>query len=185
MKNLIVMLCLIATVLLTGCGNKNIENPDINKFESNNITVDNNEIATENENDVTETPIDPQRAKTSLTEEDLNNIEQTLAPIAYEYETWDSEAESIVNSWHFNTTEGGSNSLFIPEYTTMTNREIVSSWIDDGMIYTMTKITLQDGTELNVLYINEADSLLCRAISVENWNQTTLYSNFIYSGDTK
>ena len=183
MKNLIVMLCLIATVLLAGCGNKNVENPDAK--ESENITVDNNEeIVTENENDVEETPVIPEWTITSLTEEDLIHIEQTLPPLSYEYETWDWEVESIVNSGRFNATEGGNNTLSIPEYTKMTKREVISSWIEDDMIYTMTKITLQDWTELNVLYVNEPDTLFCRAISVENWNQTTLYSNFIYSSDT-
>jgi hypothetical protein len=50
----------------------------------------------------------------------------------------------------------------------MADREVISSGIEDDMIYTMTKLTLQDGTELKVLYVNEPDTLFCRAISVEN-----------------
>jgi hypothetical protein len=50
----------------------------------------------------------------------------------------------------------------------MADREVISSGIEDDMIYTMTKLTFQDGTERSVLYVNEPDTLFCRAISVEN-----------------
>ena len=82
-----------------------------------------------------------------------------------------------------NVAEGEEPVFMIPEYATMANREVISSGIEDDMIYTLTKITLQDGTELNVLYVNEPDTLFCRAISVENGNQTTLYTNFVYDAD--
>jgi hypothetical protein len=65
----------------------------------------------------------------------------------------------------------------------MADREVTSSGIEDDMIYTLTKLTLQDGTERIVLYVNEPDTLFCRAISVANGNLYTLYSNFVYSAD--
>jgi hypothetical protein len=43
------------------------------------------------------------------------------------------------------------------------------------MIYTLTKVTLQDGTEIQVLYINDPVTLNFVAASVENGNITTNY----------
>jgi hypothetical protein len=65
----------------------------------------------------------------------------------------------------------------------MTNREVISSSIEDDMIYTVAKITLEDGNVLDVLYVNEPDTLFCRAISIQNGLKSTLYSNFVYDAD--
>jgi hypothetical protein len=53
------------------------------------------------------------------------------------------------------------------------------------MIYTLTNITLESGDSLQVLYVNEPDTLFCRAISVQNGNLNTLYSNFVYNADVE
>jgi hypothetical protein len=53
------------------------------------------------------------------------------------------------------------------------------------MIYTLATITLDDGSSLDVLYVNEPDTLFCRAIEVINGGQTTLYSNFVYAADVE
>ncbi len=65
----------------------------------------------------------------------------------------------------------------------MADREVISSWRQDDMIYTLVKMTLQDDTVLDVLYVNEPDTLFCRAINVENGNQNTLYTDFVYNAD--
>jgi hypothetical protein len=65
----------------------------------------------------------------------------------------------------------------------MVSREVTSSGIEDDMIYTLTNITLEDGNVLHVLYVNEPDTLFYRAISIQNENLTTLYSNFVYAAD--
>jgi hypothetical protein len=57
----------------------------------------------------------------------------------------------------------------------MASREIVSSGIEDGMIYTDTKITLQDETEIKILYIVNPETLELVAASVENGNETRNY----------
>lgn len=122
--------------------------------------------------------------KKSLTNEDIEHIEEILPPISYEYEIWNMEDETLVESGHYvypNDLENGY--VFIPEHATMASREIKSSAIQDGMIYTDSDVTLQDGTVISVLYIHEPDTLFCRAITVENWNQTTYYKNFFYSYD--
>lgn len=122
--------------------------------------------------------------KESLTNEDLDHIQETMPPISYEYEIWNMENETLVESGHYvypNDLENGY--VFIPEHATMANRVIKSSAIEDGMIYTLADVTLQDGTVISVLYMHEPDTLLCRAITVENWNKTTYYKNFFYRYD--
>ena len=121
----------------------------------------------------------------SLTLEDLEKIEESMPPLSYEYQTYDMQSESVVDTGSYEVAEWEEAKFFIPEYETMVSREVVSSAIEDDMIYTTVKMTLEDGTVLNVLYINEPDTLFCRAISVENWDKTTLYSNFTYDADVQ
>jgi hypothetical protein len=61
----------------------------------------------------------------------------------------------------------------------MASREVISSSIEDGMIYTDTKVTLQDDTIINVLYINDPATLNFVAASTENGDVSTNYQ-FIY-----
>lgn len=170
-KNLILMLGLASIVLLAGCG----KNEPVEESEQ---IPDQGEI---NANTVDQDHLD--WTKTSLTIADLEHIEETLPPLSYIYETYDMNSQSVVNSGSYKVAEWEEPVFFIPEYATMADREVTSSGIEDDMIYTMTKLTLQDGTELNVLYVNEPDTLFCRAISVENWSQTTLYTDFVYDAD--
>jgi hypothetical protein len=61
----------------------------------------------------------------------------------------------------------------------MASREVLSSGIEDGMIYTLTKVTLQDDTTIDVLYIVDPVTLDFVAASVENGNISTNYQ-FVY-----
>ena len=180
-KNVMFMLWLASIVLLAGCWQQKVENFGSentgDEIQEPDVTVTgeaNNEDLAQNH---------PEWVATSLAVEDLNRIEETLPPIRYTYETYDMTAQSIVNSGSYKLADGEEPVFMIPEYATMANREVTSSGIEDDMIYTMTKITLQDDTELSVLYVNEPDTLFCRAISVQNGDQTTLYSNFVYAAD--
>ncbi|MBP5407642.1 MAG: hypothetical protein J6Y42_00705 [Bacilli bacterium] len=67
----------------------------------------------------------------------------------------------------------------------MASREVKSSGIQDGMIYTDTDVTLQDDTVVSVLYIHDPETLFVRAITVENGNYTTYYRNFLYNADVE
>lgn len=189
-KNVMFMLWLASIVLLAGCWQQKVENfgsentgDDVKTQES---SIDAQESDATLTGEVDEEGLAQDHSDwvaTSLAVEDLNRIEETLPPIRYTYETYDMTAQSIVNSGSYKLADGEEPVFMIPEYATMANREVISSGIEDDMIYTLTKITLQDGTELNVLYVNEPDTLFCRAISVENGNQTTLYTNFVYDAD--
>ena len=160
-KNVMLVLWLASIVLLAGCGWQKASDAD-------NVNI---------------AQAHPEWVKTSLTVEDLEHIEETLPPLSYTYETWDSEAQAIVNSGSYEVAEGEKPVFMIPEYATMANREVTSSGIEDDMIYTITKLTLQDDTQLDVLYVNEPDTLLCRAISIQNWSKSTLYTDFVYDAD--
>jgi hypothetical protein len=57
--------------------------------------------------------------------------------------------------------------LLIPEHAAMASREVLSSGIEDGMIYTQTEVTLQDDSKINILYIVNPITLEFVAASVE------------------
>lgn len=176
-KNLTLILWLSSIILLTGCGGSKIEDSDINSKWSN--IVANNEDST-NKN-LAQT--NPEWIATSLTNEDLKRIEETTPPISYTYETRDNETNNIISSGNYSVAEGEDPVFMLPGYETMTNREIIKSAIDSNMIYTLAKITLQDDTQLEILYINDPKTLLYRAIELRQGTQNTLYTNFVYTTD--
>jgi hypothetical protein len=61
----------------------------------------------------------------------------------------------------------------------MASRTVISSGIEDGMIYTDTEVTLQDGTIVKVLYIVDPVTLNFVAANAENGNTSTNYQ-FVY-----
>lgn len=176
-KNLTLILWLSSIILLTGCGGSKIEDSDINSKWSN--IVANNEDSTSK--NLAQT--NPEWIATSLTNEDLKRIEETTPPISYTYETRDNETNNIISSGNYSVAEGEDSVFMLPGYETMTNREIIKSAIDSNMIYTLAKITLQDDTQLEILYINDPKTLLYRAIELRQGTQNTLYTNFVYTTD--
>ncbi len=70
-----------------------------------------------------------------------------------------------------------------PESEYITDREILSSWIEDWMIYTLMKATMKDGHEFEVLYINDPETLNFVAANIEDENITTNYQ-FSYEDNT-
>ena len=120
----------------------------------------------------------PEDAKTSLTDEELEEIIDTHFPKGYTYSVYNTETEES-NQWEYTYPEDLSHTLLIPIHATMADREIIASSIEDGMIYTLTKVTLQDDTELSVLYIVNPETLDLVAANVENGNETTNYQ-FVY-----
>ena len=117
----------------------------------------------------------PEWAKTSLINEELDEIAETNFPKGYSYSTFNMAENLVGDNGDVIYPEDLSHSLLIPEHATMASREVISSGIEDGMIYTLTKITLQDDTVLDVLYINDPVTLNFVAASVENENISTNY----------
>ena len=62
-----------------------------------------------------------------------------------------------------------------PENTRIVDREVISSWIEDWMIYTLVKATLDDDSQIEVLYINDPETLKFVAASVDDGTITTNY----------
>ena len=172
-KNLALMLWLVSVVLLAGCGGEKIENSDAENPKVDAVVNEENAVAVDH----------PEWVATSLTVDDLERIEETMPPLSYVYETYDMQAQSIVNSGKYEVNEWEEPIFSIPEYEHMVSREVTNSGIEDDMIYTLTDITLDDGNKLQVLYVNEPDTLFCRAISIQNGDLNTLYSNFVYDAD--
>lgn len=116
--------------------------------------------------------------KTSLTLTDMDEIDLALFPVSYTYEAYGLSGEimEMINSGEYVYPEDIDHSLLIPEHATMVHRDIVSSSIEDGMIYTLTDVTLQDDTIISVLYINNPTTLQYVAASVNNGDETTLYT---------
>ena len=121
----------------------------------------------------------PEWAKTSLTNEELDELAETHFPKWYSYSTFNMAENLIGDEWEYTYPEDLSHTLLLPEHATMASREVLSSGIEDGMIYTLTKVTLQDDTTIDVLYIVDPVTLDFVAASVENGNISTNYQ-FVY-----
>ena len=116
----------------------------------------------------------PEWAKTSLTIEDLDAIDADNFPTGYSFSTFDTDT-NVTSDWTYTYPEDIDHSLLIPEHATMASRKVVSSGIEDGMIYTLTDVTLQDDTQLQILYIVNPVTLQYVAAAVENGNVLTNY----------
>ena len=68
-----------------------------------------------------------------------------------------------------------------PEYSNIVDREVTSSGIEDGMIYTTVKATLDDGKEVEILYINNPETLDFVAAAVMDGD---IYTNYQFSYDS-
>ena len=110
----------------------------------------------------------------SMTSEQLDEIIDNNFPASYTYTVYNFDTEES-DSGAYTYPEDLSHTLLIPEHATMASREVISSGIEDGMIYTDTEVTLQDDTEIKILYIINPDTMKLVAASVENWNETRNY----------
>jgi len=120
----------------------------------------------------------PEWAKTSLTDTELEEVIDTHFPKWYTYSVYNTETEES-NTWDYTYPEDLSHTLLLPIHATMATREVTSSGIEDGMIYTLAKVVLQDDTEVSILYIVDPVTLNLVAANVENGKETTNYQ-FVY-----
>ena len=111
----------------------------------------------------------------ALTIEDLDLIDEKAFPTSYTYTTYNFSTEERTGPEEYVYPEDISHTLLIPEHATMASREVISSGIQDGMIYVETKATLQDDTEIDILYVVNPETMQYVAANVENWDVTTNY----------
>jgi len=74
----------------------------------------------------------------------------------------------LVNSW---------NTIIIKNI--YTSQELLSSGIEDGMIYSLFDVSYENGTTGNVLYINDPETLNFVAVTVDHAGISTNYQ-FVY-----
>lgn len=174
----------MTVVFLSACGDKKVEeNTDVQNNDTNVEQV--NEVSVEDEVNTPEEDVDSESSndngytKSSLTIEDFDQIDDTLFPVSYNYETYKWEDEDTSDSGSFTYPEDVDHSQLLPIHKDMVSREIVSSGIEDWMIYTIVNATLKDGSVVSILYINDPVTLKYIAASVNGDAETTLYS-FVY-----
>lgn len=169
-KTTLWIVALLSIATLAGC-NLNNNNPEENIPEETVEVVDT--IEEENIDTVL-----PEWAKTSLTNEELEETIDTHFPKWYTYSVYNEDTKESL-TWEYTYPEDLDHSLLLPIHATMASREVIASGIEDGMIYTLTKVTLQDDTEVNILYIVNPETLDFVAANVENGNEITNYQ-FVY-----
>ena len=121
-----------------------------------------------------ETTVVETSQKQSLDLGELIGLIETHFPKSYEYSVFNMTDNLIENEWRhvYNRMELG---YLTPEYSNIVDREVTSSGIEDGMIYTMVKATLDDDKQIDVLYIVNPETLDFVAASVEDGDITTNY----------
>ena len=155
----------LLVVSLAGCGSEP-ENIDENVDVVVDEVVDNTEVAS---------PLESLAGKTSLTAEELDLVESVMKPASYTYQTYNYNADEAVDSGEYTYSEDGTD-LLIPDETNMISREITSSGIEDGMIYTLTVARFQDQDPVDILYINDPETFQYLAASVSRGEEVTLYT---------
>ena len=111
--------------------------------------------------------------KTSLELGDLINIMENNFPKAYDYSITNISTNENKKGTHVYTLD--ELGFLTPEYSNIVDREVTSSGIEDGMIYTMVKATLDDGKQIDVLYIVDPVTFNFVAANIEDGDITTNY----------
>ena len=136
---------------------------------------------TENVDEVNDTPV-VEASTTSLDLGGLISITENNFPKSYTFTKYNMATnENEGEGRHvYNRVELG---FLTPEYSNIVDREVTSSGIEDDMIYTMVKATLDDGKEIDVLYIVDPVTLNFVAANIEDGDITTNYQ-FSYDNVT-
>jgi len=112
-------------------------------------------------------------AVTSLELGDLINIIENNFPKAYDYTITNIDTNESEKWTHVYTLD--ELGFLTPEYSNIVDREVTSSGIEDGMIYTMVKATLDDGKQIDVLYIVDPVTFNFVAANIEDGDIFTNY----------
>lgn len=116
----------------------------------------------------------PEWAKTSLDMGELIWLIETHFPKSYTYSKFNMTTNESEGEWKYvyDRMELG---FLTPENHHMVDREVTSSGIEDGMIYTLVKATMDDGRTINVLYVVNPETLNFVAANVEDGDISTNY----------
>ena len=154
MKKVLSLVAVLAawTLVLTGC----------NKTENVNEEV------------IDETPVVEETTKESLDMGELIWLIETHFPKSYTYSKFNMTTNESEGEWKYiyDRMEVG---FLTPENHHMVDREVTSSGIEDGMIYTLVKATMDDGRTINVLYVVNPETLNFVAANVKDGDISTNY----------
>ena len=148
-KGLIVALGLMAVVLLSGCGNKVVDNQSSKS-------------------------LDDMYWNISFTMDELDVIEEKLFPVSYLYTTYSTEDWNISGSGEYVYVKNDKYLLPIEAYAV--SKEISSSEVNNALVYSTVNLTLEDESQVSVLYINDPETLKYLFATVYGEDETTLYA---------
>ena len=189
-KSLFLSLLLIGGIALTGCQKSDWEQKVSQYPVAEQVCLDNGWEVTVDEEwkdicllggraiylaDMEENPEVPAEwAKTSLDMGELIWLIETHFPKSYTYTKYNNATNESEGEWKYvyDRMELG---FLTPENHHMVDREVTSSGIEDGMIYTEVKGTMDDGRTINVLYVVDPETLNFVAANVEDGDITTNY----------
>ncbi len=189
-KSLFLSLLLIGGIALTGCQKSDWEQEVSQYPVAEQVCLDNGWEVTVDEEwkdicllggraiylaDMEENPEVPAEwAKTSLDMGELIWLIETHFPKSYTYTKYNNATNESEGEWRYvyDRMEVG---FLTPENHHMVDREVTSSGIEDGMIYTEVKGTMDDGRTINVLYVVDPETLNFVAANVEDGDITTNY----------
>lgn len=189
-KSLFLSLLLIGGIALTGCQKSDWEQKVSQYPVAEQVCLDNGWEVTVDEEwkdicllggraiylaDMEENPEVPAEwAKTSLDLGELIGLIETHFPKSYTYTKYNNATNESEGEWKYvyDRMELG---FLTPENHHMVDREVTSSGIEDGMIYTEVKGTMDDGRTINVLYVVDPETLNFVAANVEDGDITTNY----------
>lgn len=189
-KSLFLSLLLIGGIALTGCQKSDWEQEVSQYLVAEQVCLDNGWEVTVDEEwkdicllggraiylaDMEENPEVPAEwAKTSLDMGELIWLIETHFPKSYTYTKYNNATNESEGEWKYvyDRMEVG---FLTPENHHMVDREVTNSGIEDGMIYTEVKGTMDDGRTINVLYVVDPETLNFVAANVEDGDITTNY----------
>ena len=150
-KRLVVALGLITAVVLSACGNKK-------------VVDDWSNVKT----------VDDLQWSVSFTMDELNTLEESLFPVSYAYTTYKNEDLSVSDSWEYIYLPDDEYLLPIDKF--VVSKEVSSSEVKDGMIYSMVDVTLDGGDMVSILYINDPQTLKYSFATLYTEKETTQYA---------
>jgi hypothetical protein len=111
-----------------------------------------------------------------LTYEDLEGIAENNFPSESTYTVVDLATEATTTGENVYMEDTPHNLVNItPAFPATTSQELLSSGIEDGMIYTLLDVSYENGTTGNVLYINDPETLNFVAATVESEGMSVNY----------
>lgn len=112
--------------------------------------------------------------KESLDLSELDKIIEDNFPSSYIYSTYSYSGNNIGDEYDhvYSTWEIG---ILTPEYSNIIDRELLNSGIEDWMIYTLVKATLDNWNEIQALYIVDPNTFDFVAASIEDGDLVSNY----------